>query len=270
MGDFEKDTCVTPLSEQAWRFHANISPDWKIWGPNGGYLAAIALRAAGHVARIGRPASLSCHMLSVPEFREVQLEVEILRSGRSAESLRVVMRQGERRILEALVRTAREGSGIAHEASKMPAVKPAAELPVAYELHGPYPFWGNLEPRTVWPERLSREREPHDPVWLEWLRFIPTPTFSDPFVDAGRLLVLIDSFSFPAAIQPHPAAAVRAPNLDVTAWFHRLEPESEWLLIHHESPVAAHGLVGTRADVWSQSGQLLASGGSQLLCQPSG
>jgi acyl-CoA thioesterase len=157
VGDFEKDTRVTPLDERELRFRGNISSDWKIWGPNGGYLAAIALRAAGHAAKISRPASFSCHMLAMPEFREVQLVVEVLRSGRSAESIRVAMYQGERRILEALVRTALEGSGIAHEASKMPAVKPAAELPVAYELHGPFPFWNNLEPRTVWPQRLTRD-----------------------------------------------------------------------------------------------------------------
>jgi acyl-CoA thioesterase len=157
VGDFEKDTRLTRVDEGELRFRGNISSDWKIWGPNGGYLAAIALRAAGHAAKISRPASFSCHMLAMPEFREVQLVVEVLRSGRSAESIRVAMYQGERRILEALVRTALEGSGIAHEASKMPAVKPAAELPVAYELHGPFPFWNNLEPRTVWPQRLTRD-----------------------------------------------------------------------------------------------------------------
>ncbi len=142
---------------------------------------------------------------------------------------------------------------------------------MSYDLHSGVPFWRNVEPRTPWPERLaSSERRANDPVWLEWIRFIPRATFDDPFTDAGRSLLLIDTLSFPAAIQPHVSGGFNAPNLDVTAWFHRFEPSSEWLLIHHQAPVAAHGLVGTRADVWSESGQLLASGGAQLLCQPTG
>jgi len=76
------------------------------------------------------------------------------------------------------------------------------------------------------------------------------------------------TLSWPAACQPHPNAPFQGPNLDVTAWFHRFEPESEWLLSDHEGPVAAGGLMGTTSRVWSRSGRLLASGGAQLLCIP--
>ena len=44
MGDFEADT---RLEGENGRYRASISRDWEIWGPNGGYVAAIALRAAG-------------------------------------------------------------------------------------------------------------------------------------------------------------------------------------------------------------------------------
>lgn len=43
MGDFEIDTA---LAGGNGRYVAHLSEDWEIWGPNGGYLAAIALRAA--------------------------------------------------------------------------------------------------------------------------------------------------------------------------------------------------------------------------------
>ncbi len=89
-------------------------------------------------------------------------------------------------------------------------------------------------------------------------------------MDAGRLLLLIDTLSWPAASRPHVDSAYLAPNLDVTAWFHRAAPESEWLLADHECPVAEGGLMGTTARIWSREGQLLASGGAQLMCIPAG
>ena len=65
MGDFAKDT--EPQGAQG-RYSAELSRDWEIWGPNGGYLAAIALRAAGCEAAIARPASFAAHYLRVPAF----------------------------------------------------------------------------------------------------------------------------------------------------------------------------------------------------------
>ena len=51
MGDLEHDT---RLSGADGRYTATISEDWRIWGPNGGYMAAVALRAAGMEAAIRR------------------------------------------------------------------------------------------------------------------------------------------------------------------------------------------------------------------------
>src|SRR5215207_4597841 len=81
------------------RYVAQLSDAWEIWGPNGGYLAAIALRAAGRMAQIERPASFYCHFLSSPAFAEVQLDVTVLKQGRRAESLQVTMSQDGRAVL---------------------------------------------------------------------------------------------------------------------------------------------------------------------------
>ena len=55
MGDFALDTAV---SGEDGRYTATLSHDWEIWGPNGGYVAAIALRAAGAHSRFDRPATV--------------------------------------------------------------------------------------------------------------------------------------------------------------------------------------------------------------------
>ncbi|MDJ0865880.1 MAG: thioesterase family protein [Myxococcota bacterium] len=75
--------------------------------------------------------------------------------------------------------------------------------------------------------------------------------------------------TWPAAAQPHPRdSGFTAPSLDVTAWFHRAAPEDPWLLADHVSEIAERGLMGTTVRIWSQGGQLVASGGAQLFCVP--
>ena len=96
MGDFERDTHVEPVGaggELTSRYQATLSKDWEIWGPNGGYLASVALRAAGREAQIQRPVAFAGHFLTVGRFGRTDAEVEVLRRGRSSESLRVTLSQ---------------------------------------------------------------------------------------------------------------------------------------------------------------------------------
>ena len=271
MGDFELDTRV---EGSAGKYKAHISQDWEIWGPNGGYVAAIALRAAGMEAEVKRPASFTCHFLSRAKFDNVDLEVDVVQRGRRSESIHVVMRQEGRPIVQGLLRTAAEGPGLKHDVATMPEVPEPEGLKtwpqIFPEQEGPpYPFWNNVEGRVMDPERaLEQPRRPYPPVYREWYRFQPRATFDDLWVDAGRLLLMIDTLSWPAASMPYVDPEYQAPNLDVTAWFHRAAPESEWLLADHEGPLAEGGLMGTTARIWSREGKLLASGGAQLLCVP--
>jgi len=277
MGDFEVDTRLERVSED--HFRGNLSEDWEIWGPNGGYVASIALRAAGQVAKVPRPASFSGHFVSVGRFDEVDVKVRTVKAGRRAESFAVSITQGGRALFEGLVRTAAEGPGLSHDVAVIPEQTPPSELRSIQEVveerlgddagGSPFPFWSNFDVKPVWPERFTPgPREAQEPIHREWYRFTPRPSFDDPFLDAARALLMIDTASWIAASQPHPDSAFTAPNLDVTAWFHRAEPESEWLLMDHHARVAEAGLMGTEASIWSESGKLLASGGAQLFCVP--
>lgn len=274
MGDFELDTRV---DGHAGRYRATLSEDWRIWGPNGGYLAAIALRAVGREAGIPRPASFHGHFLAVGRFDDVELEVEAIRQGRRSESFRVRMLQGGKPLLEGLVRTAAEGPGLEHDAAPMPEVAPPTQLRNLEEIVEHYGladrprhrFWDNLEGRPLDPERYAEPPRPRPPVWRHWYRFRPRATFADPWTDAARSLLLIDTLTWPAAVQPHGAEpGYTAPNLDVTAWFHRSAPTEPWLLADHASPIAEAGLMGTTARIWAANGALLATGGAQLFCVP--
>jgi acyl-CoA thioesterase len=194
LGDLALDTALVPLAShgESHSFGAELSRDWEIWGPNGGYLAALALRAAGACAAIQRPVAFYCHFLSVARFAPVELRVHALRRGRRAEAWQVSLEQDGRAIVHA------------------------------------------------------------------------------PFVDAGRLLILLDTMNWPAASRAHPLGKFQAPSLDVAAWFHRPAGGEAWLLSDHTAGIAEGGLIGSTGRVWSAGGRLLASGGTQLLCTPVG
>lgn len=271
MGDFMADTAVV---RQGDRFAARLSRDWEIWGPNGGYVAAIALRAAGAATSLARPASFSGHFLSVGEFDDVDIDVTMLRGAKRAESLRVSLSQKGRAVFEAIVWVVADGNGLEHSHGEMPQVPAPEELKSiealvpAEDLKMRHRFWENLEARPVrfvpW-----AERQPGAPVWHEWYRYRPRACCDDVFADAARSLLLIDTMGWPAACQAHPPnSGFIAPSLDVNVHFHRLVPGSEWLLVDAVSPVAQHGLIAGHARVWSTDGQLLASGGEQMLCRP--
>jgi acyl-CoA thioesterase II len=250
------------------RYTAQLSEEWEIWGPNGGYLAAIALRAAGTSARIPRPASFYCHFLSSPAFAAVELDVRALKRGRRAESLAVEMTQAGKPILHALVKTAADAPGYSHQHSQAPDVPPPHALETYVRdtsRHPAFSFWSNVERRLADP---GSTEESTTPVLREWTRFQPTACFDDPFVDASRALILLDTFGFPAAFQHNRSWEYVAPNLDTSAWFHQFSPTCEWLLIDHECTVAEHGLMAVSGKVWDTDGRLLASGSAQLCCIP--
>ena len=275
MGDLAEDTAVEEVAPG--RFGAHLSRDWEIWGPNGGYLAVIALRAAGAYTPLRRPASFTCHFLGVADFDDVELEVRPLRESRRAASLAVSMRQHDRPVLEAVAWIVGDLDGLEHDDAPAPTVDPPDRVPTILERlgeeaeRGPYhKFWSNFDERPLSWIGNWEEREPGEPRFLSWFRYVPRDAFDDPFVDAGRALLLVDTLGWPAAVRAYRAGDIGfyAPSIDVAARFHALAPADPWLLVEAQAPVARDGLIGASARVWSSTGQLLASGGQQMLCRP--
>jgi acyl-CoA thioesterase len=272
MANLEADTALEG-SDGDWK--AELSPDWEIWGPNGGYLASIALRAAGAHSSLRRPASLACHYLDVARFEVLRLRTRTLRASRRAESVEVTATQDGRVVLVALVWVVADDlDGLSCDAGPPPEVPAPAELTSTDGEERPvtFPFWANLEHRpTSWiPPEPWASASGGAPELTSWVRFRPQATFADPFVDAARSVILLDTFPWPAATRAHAPDHLTyiAPSLDVGVIIHRLQPSSEWLLVQATAPAAANGLVGGRAQVWSESGALLAGATQQMLCRP--
>jgi acyl-CoA thioesterase II len=271
VGDLGADTALHPLGEG--RFEAELSPDWEIWGPMGGYVAACALRAAGAASGLPRPAALSCHYLGVARFDRVELAVVERRAGRNASSHRVEVTQEGRPILDAMVWSAGEDTeGLVHDETDPPEVPGPGDLRTLEELtsgrpRATYPFWGNLESKPIDIEADWPPPGPRPARWREWLRFSPTAAFDDPWVDAARSVILVDLPSWPSAHRPHAWSNPRfvAPSLDLHVAFQSPTAGEEWLLCDGEAPLSSEGLFAWCARVWSTGGRLHASGGGQCL-----
>jgi acyl-CoA thioesterase len=276
MADLGSDTEAAGGDGVWW---AKISEDWSLWGPNGGYLATIALRAAGrHIGGTLRPASLECHFLRSPRAGQAQLRTRTLSKTKRAHSTQVTMTQEGRPILEAMIWAVESGlDGLPPRSAPLPAgAASPGELKSMEELFPPErlgrePFWQHVEERPAdpaehqaWPEVTSPT-----PVRLSWLRFRPEATFADSYLDAARSLIIIDVYPFLAGlIVLSPAEFTHvAPTLSLSVSFHGLRPQSQWLLMRAESPYMGDGLLGGRSMVWSQDGHLIADGRSLMLCR---
>ena len=270
MGDIGAQTAVEAVAEG--RYRAMVHQDWEIWGPCGGYVAAIALRAAGSESRLARPASFYCHYLSVAAFAPVDLVVTPLRAGRTVTAQRVEMLQEGRPVLDAMVWSVGEVDGLEHEDTAPPDVPGPDELSNRAELwpdedRPPYPFWGNFDQRMIeWSETWPPPG-PLPPTWRTWVRYEPPANFEDPWIDAARLVVVLDVGSWPAGSRPHmyKEPPFIAPSLDLYASFQYPGAASQWLLLDAHSPVAQRGLLSWTGRVWSEERKLLASGGGQAV-----
>jgi acyl-CoA thioesterase-2 len=277
MGDIGIQTAVQaesgPDGQGVQHFSARLSEDWEIWGPEGGYVAGVALRAAGTASPFARPASFFCHYLSVAAFGPVELTVTPRRSGRTVLAQRVEMTQNGKPILDAMVWSFGEVAGLVHEDLTPPVVVDPEDLKSWEELVpegriGPaFKFWNNFEQKPItfsleWPPT-----EPMLPVWQAWVRCQPTATFEDPWVDAARTLIVLDVMSWPAGHRPHAHLdhGFIAPSLDLYAAFQYPGTSSDWLLLDGHSPVAHDGLLSWTGRVWNRERKLLASGGGQAV-----
>jgi acyl-CoA thioesterase-2 len=273
MGDLGKDTAVELIEPGLYR--GCLNQDWEIWGPNGGYIASVAFRAAAAHAELPRPASFSCQYLAVGEFTDVDARVVTTRRTKRAESVTVELHQGERLLLTAQAWFIdAEHEGLEHDFATAPEAphwstlptiaERVAAMPERDENFKPFNFWLNFDERpTSWVDNWE-DRDAGDPIFTNWLKFEPRPDVDDIAIDAARLIILADTVSWPAAVRAHkPPLYWMAPSLDLNVQFHRFRPECDWLLMYGRADVSTQGLFAFNGQVWTDDNVLLASSSGQ-------
>jgi acyl-CoA thioesterase len=121
---FDADTAVEPLGEG--RFAATISERWWVYdGPNGGYLAAVILRAILATVGDGQAArSLTVHFQQIPREGPVELSVGLERAGSRVTFLSARMEQEGRLHATAMAVLSEDWSEDGYSELRMPDAEP--------------------------------------------------------------------------------------------------------------------------------------------------
>ena len=254
MTRFDRDTALAATGPLT--YEGRIDRAWWIQaGPNGGYVAAIVLRAlteaVGDPERT--PRSFTVHYLAPPTEGPVQLAVTVERQGRSLSFLSARMLQGDRLVATALAAFARTRPGPEFCDLVMPDVPAPADTPVR-AMEGPRPPLVDQ-----YEQRMAIGDPPFSggpSVSGGWLR-LAEPRLADHLLVAA----FMDAWLPPVFIRTTTPLAV--PTVDLSIHFrHPLpvpgaQPDDHYLAVFR-SQVAAEGFIEEDGELWTADGRLLA------------
>ncbi len=281
-GAFDRDTAVVAVGDGRWR--ATVDDSWGTGhSPNGGFLAAVAARAAAAAAGRPDPLSVTAHFLRATAPGAVDVDVEVVRRGRAlatvaarlhqdgAERLRLLAAVGDlappapaAAVPAAADVPAAAARGRGAGVGRVPPPLAALEdcVPGHPDLHGgvPVPLGRHLDlrfdPAAVgWSEgRPSGRGE-----LAAWVRFADGRP-PDPYA----LLFVVDALP-PSAYD----LGVRGwvPTVELTVHVHA-RPAPGWLRLWLRTTVLVGGYLEEDAEVWDADDRLVATARQMAICRP--
>lgn len=254
---FVRDTSLSPLAPG--RFGATVHDSWSVGvGPNGGFTAALLLRAA--IDQLGdpglHPRSFTAHLVGAPVSGACELRAVVERAGRTAAFVSTRLVQHERTMATAsTVFVRRRPEPARYVERRAPDVPPPGSLTGDTEVRRLQPrpvYLAHYEQRFATPPLLGDGA----PRVVGWTRFVdPSP------YDAVALAAIGDSFPPPSLGRS--AELFGSLTLDYTVHFrselpHATTHPGDFVLAEFESNAAQDGLVDEDGWLWAADGTLLA------------
>ncbi len=245
------------------RYDASIDDAWNLIPlPQGGVVTALAVRAMAEELADPEQRLRTLHTTFVAQVTSgpVEIDVEVLRRGRSMSHLRSEVRNpGAPRghLTTGIFGKSREGfdftdleppTDVAHPDECPSFREPSAEGVDAFEMT---PFWAELvEGRAVLGHPPWEDYVPGRAECAAWLGFDDPPFLEDGTIDPFALVVLVDTM--PGAVGEKLGPQPRdwfAPSVDLTV--HLFEAcRSPWLLAHNRARHAGDGYASADVALW--------------------
>ncbi|MFN8036597.1 MAG: thioesterase family protein [Acidimicrobiia bacterium] len=255
--DFARETAVRRRADGA--FEATLDPSWLVQkGPNGGYLAAIVLRA--FVALVDEPArlprSLTVHYCAPADDRPLVVHAAVERVGRSLTTCSARLVQGDTLVGLALGACSKPRPGPEFCDLVMPEVADPTTMPASVPPPDAPPIARRWETRWAigtlpFTGAVSREA-----VAGGWIR-LPERQVAD----ASVIAAITDAWIPPAFARVRESFVV--PTVDLTVHFRTVLPHTtmsadDACLAVFRTRAAAGGFLEEDGEVWSPDGVLLA------------
>lgn len=255
MSAFEAATAVTNLTDPPdGRWAATVSPDWfAVRGPNGGYLAAIVLRAmSAAVADPSRhPRSLTLHYTRPPTEGDAEIAVTVERTGRRLSTVTARLEQGGKLCVLATGAFSQDfdpGTEYGEPAPSAPHHEAIDPVPDEAKL---VPIARRFDVRPALGAPPFSEAE--EALTGGWIAFAD----GDPPLDACALAMLSDAWVPAPFVRAN--APFAAPTIDLTIHFRAPDVVAEWpVLVAFRSRFAHAGFFEEDGELWSADGRLLA------------
>lgn len=264
MSKFERDTSVDAV--EAGIFEGHVTRDWWIiFGPNGGFLAAMIVKAMGAAVddHARSPRSLTIHYAAAPKEGPVRIATTVERIGRSLTTVSARMEQEGRLIALAIgAFSAPRRAAVEFSDARPPTVPLPEEVPVVPPRDDRPPF------TRQWEMRPAIGVAPFSGAGGStltggWIRPLdPHP------IDAALVAQLTDAWIPAVFIRLTAPNAV--PTIDLTIHFRGDLPlEPDYVLVTFETQVSAAGFVEEDGHIWARDGRLIAHSRQLALLQAS-